>query len=326
MNNDLEHVKEQDIDTRIDRKHHGDKSNSAELSREVMKYGPLLVSFSNIKTQKSLTLNLSTIAKDTDNKALTFVLPLSGELIANVSGSTPFSITKNSGLLVDCSNLPTELVALPGTAIKLYICTLELETLVELFTHEGCEVDLKLLLSSSNHPHAMLRCFPISTLIKQLAVATFHNKQLSRPLQRLYLEGACSQLFALILGQQSSKPLLAKAITGDLLTHKSTLHEAAQYLLKDVANPPSIEQLAKQSGLSPRRLNLEFKEIFGCSVFGLLCQRRLQLAKEALIETPQIALNELALRIGYAHSTNFIAAFKREFGIPPRQYAKLHQR
>jgi len=325
MTTNLEHRVDQHTDTTFDRMQQSDQSASAELCREVLKYGPLWVSFSNIKTQQALALNLNTLAKNTDNTALTFVLPLSGELVAHVSGADSFVINKNSGLLVDLSRLKTQLVALPGTAIKLYTCSLDLKTIVELFNYEGCAVDLDLLLSASNHQDATLRCFHISTLIKQLAVSTFHHKQLSGPLQRLYLEGASSQLFALILGQPASKPLLAKVTNCNLLTHKNTLHDVAQQLLADVANPPSIEQLAAYSGRSPRRLNLEFKEVFGCSVFGLLCQRRLQLAKEALIETPDIDLHVLANQVGYSHSTNFIAAFKRQFGIPPRQYAKLHQ-
>jgi len=325
MTRNIEHRTNQNTDTRIDHILHSDQSDSSELGREVLRYGPLLISFSNIKTQQALALNLNAISNKTDRTALTFVLPLSGELVANITGADSFTVNNNCGLLVDLSSLDTELVALTGPAIKLYTCTLELDTIVELFDNEGCSVDLELLLSVSNHPDAILRCFRISTLIKQLAISTFHHKQLSGPLQRLYLEGASSQLFALILGQKPIEPLPAKTTNGILLTHKNTLHDAARYLLTDVANPPTIEQLAAHSGLSARRLNLQFKEVFGCTVFALLCQRRLQLAKEILTETPDIALHDLANRIGYSHSTNFIAAFKREFGIPPRQYAKLHQ-
>ena len=54
------------------------------------------------------------------------------------------------------------------------------------------------------------------------------------------------------------------------------------------------------------------------TVFEYQRGRRLQLAREAL-EREGASVNEAAWRAGYNSPANFATAFKRHFGITPRQ-------
>ena len=64
-----------------------------------------------------------------------------------------------------------------------------------------------------------------------------------------------------------------------------------------------------------------FRRLFGATAFELLRNERLAHAEVALHE-PHASLKEIAFRVGYNHVNNFINAFARRYGAPPRQHAE----
>jgi AraC-like DNA-binding protein len=145
------------------------------------------------------------------------------------------------------------------------------------------------------------------------------------PLKRLYLEGAALQMFALILDQTLEQPFSADKASSMMMANKKVILDVAERLLSDLANPPSLIELAEHSGLSIYKINTGFKQHFGGTAFELLTKRRLEAARELLEVNPRPPLKVLAHDLGYAHLSNFVTAFKREFGVTPGQYAKKHK-
>ena len=94
--------------------------------------------------------------------------------------------------------------------------------------------------------------------------------------------------------------------------------EARTLLLADFRNPPRISDLAAAVGMSERRLDRAFRDLFGASIFRTLSNARLDHAHAALI-TGHITIKELAFRLGYAHSASFSHAFRGRFGVFPSQ-------
>ena len=86
-------------------------------------------------------------------------------------------------------------------------------------------------------------------------------------------------------------------------------------------NPPSLNDLAKTVGLNIKKLKTDFKEYYGVPVFTFLLNHKMELAKE-LLQEQQLIVNEISSQIGYSTSSHFIAAFKRKYGITPKQFAK----
>lgn len=91
---------------------------------------------------------------------------------------------------------------------------------------------------------------------------------------------------------------------------------AREILLADPAQPPRIEDVAVEVGLSQRRLNEVFHEVYGASPLQCLVQWRLDLARQWL-RTGDLSVKQVAHRLGYAHASNFSLAFVRRFGHPP---------
>lgn len=97
------------------------------------------------------------------------------------------------------------------------------------------------------------------------------------------------------------------------------LRRAAGLLEKDLANPPSLAELARHAGLSETSLKRGFRRAFGDTVFGHLRTLRMTRAR-ALLESGECTVLEAATRVGFSNPSNFAAAFRRQFGLNPKQF------
>ncbi|MCW5736507.1 MAG: helix-turn-helix transcriptional regulator [Enhydrobacter sp.] len=156
--------------------------------------------------------------------------------------------------------------------------------------------------------------------IRTLARAIFAN-DLNGPLRRLMMEATVLQLLAwqAIIAQRQRSPRPAERLWS--AADREALHAARHRLLADMRQPPTLEELATETGLSEKRLNDGFKLFFGTTVFETLRNERLEHARIVLL-SDTVGLKEVAFRVGYNHVTNFVTAFTRRYGAPPRQYSE----
>lgn len=110
---------------------------------------------------------------------------------------------------------------------------------------------------------------------------------------------------------------LARACpTGLMPPAARDLSAAIAILERDTANPPTIPQLARATGLSVRHLQRRFKQVFGFGPrdFSLRC--RLAGAQE-LLSDPRLSLSQIAIRAGFHDQSAFTVAFRQCFGLTP---------
>lgn len=98
------------------------------------------------------------------------------------------------------------------------------------------------------------------------------------------------------------------------------LDEARTLIVTDVARPWTIAALAREVGLSERRLKSGFREYLGQPVHGFLLRSRLHAAK-AMLDRHDRTITEIALAVGYANPSHFAHLFRREFGVTPSAYS-----
>ena len=84
----------------------------------------------------------------------------------------------------------------------------------------------------------------------------------------------------------------------------------------DLRRPWKIPQLAREAGISRRSFNTHFRRAFGMSAADYLRTRRLELARDAMIQQG-ISVNEAAYLAGYGNPANFATAFRKHFGHAP---------
>lgn len=132
--------------------------------------------------------------------------------------------------------------------------------------------------------------------------------------------GAARKLFAQARILDYMAGLLNFVLSDDLPTTKPTsdqkIEELHGYLIHLQGRVPTLTDLAKEQGISARRLNADFAAKYGQSIYSFVTNYRLLQAHALLIADPT-PIKTIATRLGYSHVNHFSAAFKRKFGYPP---------
>lgn len=102
------------------------------------------------------------------------------------------------------------------------------------------------------------------------------------------------------------------------------IRKAKDIIIAQMAEPPSLQELANEIGLSLKKLKDGFKQIYGDTVYSFLFDYKMEQARKFL-ESNQYNVNEVGLKVGYSTSSHFIAAFKKKFGTTPKKYVSSLQ-
>jgi AraC-like DNA-binding protein len=155
----------------------------------------------------------------------------------------------------------------------------------------------------------------IKVILNQIVAKKIHSS-----LQDLYIRGKLYELLSLYFNtsdeiESDHCPFMANEET------VAQIKKAKDIIIENMAQPPSLEVLSKRVGLNVKKLKMGFKEFYGAPVFTFLLNYKLDYSKK-LLEQNQLNVSEVAIHVGYSNSSHFIAAFKKKFGITPKQFTK----
>ncbi len=145
----------------------------------------------------------------------------------------------------------------------------------------------------------------------------FHYNQNSS-IKTLYLKGKSYELLSLFFNTNEDPNAEHCPFLSDE-ENVLKIKKAKEIIIKNMAEPPSLQELADEAGISLKKLKAGFKEIYGDTVFNFLFDYKMEFARK-LLETGSYNVNEVGLKIGYSTSSHFIAAFKKKFGTTPKKY------
>ena len=138
-------------------------------------------------------------------------------------------------------------------------------------------------------------------------------------LRPIYLKGKVYELLSYYFNTSTdSNNALCPYVPNEDTVGK--IKQAKEIVIEQMNNPPGLHELAKMVGLNIKKLKTGFKEYYGLPVFTFLLNYKMELAKK-LLQEQQLNVNEIASKLGYSTSSHFIAAFKRKYGITPKQFA-----
>jgi AraC family transcriptional regulator, transcriptional activator of the genes for pyochelin and ferripyochelin receptors len=116
------------------------------------------------------------------------------------------------------------------------------------------------------------------------------------------------------LSESAAAPGASEVTTDDV----QRLFHARRILDEVFADPPSLMELSRRIGMNDFKLKRGFRQVFGTTVFGYVRRLRMDKAR-AMLESGSFSVTEAALTTGYNCLGYFSAAFKRQFGILPRE-------
>lgn len=97
------------------------------------------------------------------------------------------------------------------------------------------------------------------------------------------------------------------------------IHRAREILRENMAFPPSLADLATVVGVNTNKLKLGFKSVYGKTAFGCLHEDRMYRA-QALIQERRLNISQVAWDIGYTNVGHFSVAFRKFFGVKPKDF------
>ncbi|MBE5807700.1 MAG: helix-turn-helix transcriptional regulator [Clostridiales bacterium] len=158
------------------------------------------------------------------------------------------------------------------------------------------------------------RDFPITRDIRRL-LDSFDGLGRTGGLGLMRLECRAHELMALCLEQALGFDGHAGLHPDDL----SAVRSVRDRIEADASSVLDIATLAREYAVSTSKLSRDFKRAYGVSIHACVIEARLEEAAR-LLSSGQMSVAEVAERVGYAKHSQFSEAFRRRFGVLPKDY------
>ncbi len=156
------------------------------------------------------------------------------------------------------------------------------------------------------------------------AVRSLFETNYTGRLQQLQIEAKTLELLCYTLDQLSKMwsspgsdkiPLRQKDIR--------RVAEICEILENDLSTTHTINDLAKSLSWNETQLMRVFRQAAGTTVHNYQHRARMEKACELLANT-ELTITQIAMNVGYEYSSNFTTAFRKHFGVTPRQVRTGH--
>lgn len=257
-----------------------------------------------------------TLMKSIDKKFIQFYFCTKGNMTFHYNNGG-YHINLNDGysflIFNPTTDLPLNLSI--NADSKVCIVLVSLEMLHKLFADNNVRADF---LRASKSANKYYNQQAISTVIR-MVINQIENHSLSPHFENLYVLGKVYELFTLYFSESES---MQKENCPFLDNEKDAkkLKEAREILLGNLQNPPTLKELSEQTDLSEYKLKEGFKQVYGTTVYGFVLDKKMEIAREQL-SAKEMQVKEISYHLGYDNPSHFIAAFKKKYGITPKQFA-----
>ncbi|MBD2253827.1 helix-turn-helix transcriptional regulator [Nostoc parmelioides] len=164
-----------------------------------------------------------------------------------------------------------------------------------------------------------------NTPAMEVALQQILNCPYQGMMKRMYLESKVLELLVLLVEED----VAARQGKHDTFSLKpddvERIHYAKEVLLRNLDNPPSLMDLSRQVGLNDCTLKRGFRLVFGTTVFSYLHHHRLEQARKLLV-TGETSISKAARSVGFASRSYFASAFRKKFGINPKEFLLANSR
>jgi AraC-like DNA-binding protein len=230
------------------------------------------------------------------------------------NGNYRLPIAESTSLLLynPQRDLPIEVAVNPRSWVLSLL--LPIKSFHALFSRDA---DYISFLSDENKDRKYYKDAPISPSMA-IVINQLLNYNLHPTVKPLYFKAKTLELLSLYFNRPSDVNIEQCPFLVDE-DNVAKIRRAKEIILKRMAEPPSLQQLADEVQLPINRLKEGFKQIYGDTVFSFLFDHKMELARQ-LLATGSHNVNEVGLKVGYSTASHFISAFKKKYGTTPKKY------
>ena len=153
----------------------------------------------------------------------------------------------------------------------------------------------------------------IAVVLSQILQAKVHDT-----MKELYFKGKVYELLSLYFNKSEDPSLEQCPFLVDE-ENVQKIRRAKDIILERMTDPPSLENLSLEIGLSLKKLKEGFKQLYGDTVYSYLLDHKMEEARR-MLDSQKFNVNEVGLKLGYSTASHFIAAFKKKYGTTPKKY------
>jgi AraC family transcriptional regulator len=157
-------------------------------------------------------------------------------------------------------------------------------------------------------------------VIESITLNLAREAEGSSPGGRLYAESSCEFLAHHLIYRYSSLSKAPPRSMGGLPSRRLKL--VLEYIEDTLGRPIKLRELAALAGISVRHFERAFRKSAGSSPHVYIMDRRLQKARELLINQPEMSIEQITVRLGFSSSSHFSSAFRRRTGFAPTSFRK----
>ena len=103
-----------------------------------------------------------------------------------------------------------------------------------------------------------------------------------------------------------------------------SLRVAMRVITQNLAEMPSLAEIARKAGTHEKRLSSIFRERLGSTVFAYIREVRIRRGQELLSDSA-MDIQDIADQVGFRSACNFTTAFRERVGMTPSQYRQQAQ-
>ena len=104
------------------------------------------------------------------------------------------------------------------------------------------------------------------------------------------------------------------------VTENEKVNEVVAYINDNLAEDLTLDRLAEACYVSKSHLGHQFKTYTGLTLYQFIIKKRVTVARNMIREGAPVM--DACMKCGFNDYSNFLKAFKREFGRSPKEFSK----
>ncbi|PQL94783.1 AraC family transcriptional regulator [Apibacter adventoris] len=257
------------------------------------------------------TVLTDTISKPVDKRFVQFYFCTKGRATFHFENENQYLLKDGYSLLLYNPNIDIPINISLSKKSKLVIFVITIQNLISYFKGYSEKIPF---IKNKIYENSYIEK-PLS-IQEKLIISQLEDYILDCEFENLYLTLKLHEILIHYFSSSNKKKQENKKMDDKLVLQ---LNEIKKLLMDNIASPPTLKSISYTVGLSEYKIKEGFKKLYGKTISSFILDTKLEIGKDKLdMKVKQV--KEIAYDLGYENPSHFIEAFKKKYGITPKQW------